>query len=335
VGIVSDLFKKPSARGYIAPTFYLRAGKYVSGYNYYGSMQQAVSKYAYLQGWSGGQNVAPAGSVIFSQNGAAQTIGINCDLYIYKDGSWQLSSYGYLRGLSTWPPIIVKAYLTNGTGPFYFIYSHELFGLSATVTKDLPPEKVAALDEFWRELQLLQHRYNSFVGFLNYLGKRELNNVEKQILNDGLLLLDGLNNEISRVPGIELFFTDRQTVGAIPVLLVLAGVALLGGTAAWTVASIQQEREKTKRINDAYDLHRWVAERQIEVSRLAAEGKISNAAADNINKTLANAASSATKVADQAAKNSGGLFGDLASIVKYGVLGVAGIALFSYLKKSS
>jgi len=326
---ITDLFTKPSQRAYIAPTVYLRAGKFMTGYNYYASLEKAVRKYNFLNNLAGGVDEIPAGSIRFVENGAAQTIGINCDFYVLKGSDWVLTDYKWLKSQTKWPPVIFR-FLTPATqGPYYALFTANYFGMSATTLEDVEPEKVVELDVFWREVQLMRFRYNELVGFLNALAKRRLNTVEQQIFNEGMLLLNSMNNQMAGVRGIEIAYSEKNSVG-LPVLLLIAGIAILAGATAYTVSTIVAETEKTKRINNSYELQKWVSEKKIEVAQLAASGQISSEAASGINGTLSTAAAIANQVAENSAKSSG-LFDGLSSAIKWGAVGLLSFLLLKNL----
>ena len=323
-----------SQRQYMAPTVFLRAGKFVSNYNYYATLEAAIRKYAYLNNLQGGRNEIPAGSYAFKSDGTAQTFGINCDFYVLKNGKWQLTSYDYVRSVaSNMPPVIFRFLLPSTMGPYFAIFSPGYFGLAAQTVSNVDPDKLKALDDYWRAAQVLKYRYNSLVGFLNDLARRQLNTVEQQIFNEGLLLLNSMNQQMATIRGLEIGYNDGERIG-IPVIALIAVIAVLGGATAWTVASIVQEREKTDRINSSYDLQKWVANKQTEVAQMAQEQKISVSAAQGINQTLSAAAAQAREVADKSSQQGGGLLSDVSSIVKWGVLGLLGYGLFNLAKKT-
>lgn len=315
--------KPYSQRSYLAPTVYLDASKYVSNWLYYASFEQARLKWLYLRGNADGSASVPAGVITFQNNRTAQTLGINCDFYMLKDGTWQLTSYGYLRTLTgTWPPIIYRFFTVDGAGPYYAILDRYYFGLSASAIDEVSADKLAALDALYREVQLMKYRYNSLVGFLNSMAARELNSVEQRIFNEGLLLLNSLQRDMQSVRGIEVAYQKGSTVG-IPVIAIIVIIAILAGATAWSVTAVNIEKEKTKQINDSYELQKWVANRKIEVAQLAERGEISAVSADSINRTLDAAARSAQQVAQDAAKDKG-IFGNIATILQWGVIGYLG-----------
>lgn len=319
-----------SSRDYLAPTVYSEPSRYVSNWNYYSTLDQAIEKFYYLKG-QGGKNYPPAGYKAFSNNGKAQTFGINCDFYVLKDGEWQLTSYKYLKTISgVWPPIIFRFLSPDGAGIYYAILDIYYFGLSATSIKSVTADKLAALDSFYREVQTLKFKYNSLVGFLNTLAKRQLNTVEQQIFNEGMLLLNSMNQQMATIRGVEISYTQTGAIG-LPIILIIALIIILSSAAAWTISTITTEKEKTKRINDSYDLSKWIATKKQEVGMQVEQGQISQSTANGINKTLDDANATAQAIAANAAKNNKGVFGEIGDIVKWGVVG---LIAYTFIKNS-
>lgn len=309
-----------SSQGYVAPTVYLRADKYVSNFNYYSSLAGATNKYLYLHN-QGGANTSPSGMKSFVNNQTAQTFGINCDFYVLQAGTWQLASYSWIKSnIASLPPCVFRFSTTDGSGPYYAILDTFYFGIAAISVGQLDPAKLAELDAFWREVQLMKYRYNSFVGFLNTLAKRELNVVEQKVFNEGMLMLNNLGNEMKAIRGITISYNSSGTVGN-PVLLLIAIIAVLSAATAWTISTIISEKERTKRINDAYDLNKWVVDKKTQIAQQVAAGQISQQSADGINNTLDATAAVANKVAADASKTTGGTLSSIANILKWGVVG--------------
>lgn len=322
-----------SERAYVAPTVFSDPGRYVSTWNYYSTLNQAIEKWNYLNN-NGGTNYQPAGAVSFPNDNKPHTLGFNCDFYILKDGTWQLTSYSYLKGLSSATlinqPVIFRFIRTDGAGIYYAIFNNLYFGLSATKLKEFDPDKIAALDTFYREVQLMKYRYNALVGFLNDLGKKQLNTVEQQVFNEGLLLLNSMNQQIATINGIELAYTETGAIGN-PVILIILIIVILSAATAWTISTIQAEREKTKRINDSFELNKWISNKKNDIASQVASGAISQGNADSIYKTLDDAAKAANTVANNAAKPDS-LFGNISSIVKWGVVGIIAVMLLKNFK---
>ena len=310
--------KNYSARGYVAPTVYLRAGKFVGNWNYYATLAQAGQKWLYVNN-KGGSNVAPIGYGSFVGDGSAQTFGINVDFYTLVNGSWVPIGYDVLRTKSPFPPIIYRMYTPAGDGPFYGVFDPRYFSISATIIDNISADRLAALDDFYREVNLLKYRYNSLIAFLNALSKRPLSGLEQQIFNEGILLATNLSNQIRSIQGIEIIYSKDGKIG-VPVFLLIAIIVILAAATAWTISSIVTEKEKTKRINDSYELNKWVAQKKIDVAQLESSGQISSAQAGSIVKSL----DESQKVANQVAKSAQdqkSLFGEVGDIVKWGVLG--------------
>lgn len=317
--------------GYIAPTVYLRGDRYISNYNYYATLDGAINKWKFLNN-KGGSSTVPAGIKYFSNNQTAQTFGINCDFYVLVGGAWSLTNYLWIKqNINSLPPCVFRFVTTDGGGTYYAIFDKYYFGVSATSVKEVDPQKLAALDGFFREAQILKYRYNAFVGFLNTLAVRELNSVEQRIYNEGLLMLNQLSQQINTVRSIAISYGQQPVIG-FPVLLIIIIVAILSAATAWTVTAVTSEKEKTKRINDSYDLTKWIATKKQEIALQVSSGQISQQSANGINSTLDNAAAVANNVATNAAKSKTSL-GSIADIAKWGVVGYLAYLFFNRSKQ--
>jgi hypothetical protein len=311
-----------SVRGYIAPTVFKKSGIQINaGVNYYSDLLYAVSKYYFLTN-QGGENIDPSGQVMFEPNTNPQTLGINVDFYTIANNAWQWSSYDYIKGLFTWPPMVFRFYSTAGDGPFYAIFDPAYMQISATAVDTVTADQLAALDGLYREKELLKYRYNSVAGFLNSLAQKILTPTEQQIYNEGNLRLQAMSNQMGGLQGIEFTYTSTGAViGVIPVLLILGIVAILAVVASWTIQQVVDLQQKTKQINDSYELNEWVATKKEEIAQQVQAGKISQADADSINKNLDSAANSANIIATKAAEKSSSLLGSLGTILQWGVIG--------------
>ncbi len=327
-----------SERDYLAPTVYKRSGVLLtSSWNYYNSLADAVNKYWFLN-QRGSTNPAPVGYVTFTPDTSAQTFGINCDFYIFLDNKWQLTTYKYLRGLSTYPPMVFRFTTREGNGPYYAIFDPKTFALSATAVDSVSSEKLAALDGFYREVQLMKYRYNSLAGFLNTLAQKPLTPTEQTIFNQGVLKLQNMGSQMQTLKGIEISFTTSGAVlngfggrvGIIP-FLIIAIVAILAAATAWTITSIIDMQQRTKQINDTYELNKWVATKKAEIAAQVNSGALTQPQAQEIYSTLDGATASANKIAANASSSTG-IFGEVTGLVKWGLLGYVVIMGMGLLK---
>jgi hypothetical protein len=324
----------PSERGYVAPTVYKLGGVTLGGYNYYNTLQEAELKALYLGG-KGGYNVPPAGSIPLTSS-EPTTFGINVDFYLYKDGAFANSSYAELKRLGINHRMIAfRFWRTDGSGPYYSVLDYERFGISATSVASVSPEKLAQLDALYRAVELLKYRYNSLVGFLNNLAMRQLTAKEQQIFNEGSLRLQNLRVEMQQLDGVEFRFTSTGAVvhgiGFVP-LLIIAAIVIIAAVTGWTITQIADMREKTQRINDAYQLNQWVTQKKIEVAQMAAAGAISNKDAASIQKSLDKASTAANEVAGNAAKDAPGTLDNVITIAKIAGIFILGKMAFDMLQ---
>lgn len=316
-----------SNTGYIAPTVFLKKGGTIPRWNYYDSITKAMAAFV------DPATVVPAGSVPFANDGLPQTFGINVDFYTVLNGKWAAVDYAYVKD-HPGSPGVIRFYTTQGAGAFYAVYNPLYFGASASVVQNYSAEKIAALDSFYRNVALLKYRYNSLVGFLNSMATRQLNAREQQIFNEGVLKLQSLSNQINTIEGIEITYTDKGAVVGLPIILIIAIILILSSATAWTIATILTEAEKTKRINDSFELNKWIAEKKLEVAAAVTAGTITSSQAAGINKTLDEAASIGNKVAVESSKETGSIFKQLGSLVQWGVIGLGVYYGYKLLKTS-
>ncbi len=230
---------------------------------------------------------------------------------------------------------VIRFFTTQGAGAYYTTWNNHWFGAAATVIQNYSPDKIAALDAFYREVALLKYRYNSLVGFLNALAARQLNAREQQIFNEGILKLQNISNQMNTIEGIEIQYTDKGAViGIIPIILIIAIILILASATAWTVSTVLTEQEKTKRINDSFELNKWVADKKLEVAAAVTAGTISQTAASGIYKTLDDAAGIGNKVAVESTKNTDSIFKSIGGLLQWGVIGLGIYYGYKLLKPS-
>ncbi len=326
-----------SERDYLAPTVFKKSGIVLTAsWNYYNTLGDAINKYWYLN-HKGTANPSPVGYITFTPDTAPQTAGINVDFYIFLDNKWQLTNYKYLRSLLSYPPMVFRMYTRDGNGPYYAIFDPKTFGISATSIESVSSEKLAALDGLYRETQLMKYRYNSLAGFLNTLAQKPLTAKEQQIFNEGVLKLQNFANQMTTIKGVEISFTANgavlngySAIGLVP-FVIIAIVAILAAATAWTITEILNQQQRTKQINDANELNKWVAQKKQEIAAQVNSGALTQPQAQAIYNTLDDATASANKIATNASQNTG-LFGELTGLVKWGLLGYVVIMGFGLLK---
>lgn len=316
-----------SSVGYVAPTVILKKGGSIASWNYYASLTEAMA--AFIDP----DPVRVAGTIYFANNGLPQTMGINVDFYTIINNKWAAVNYEWIKN-NPGATGVIRFFDTRGDGAFYTFWNPYYFSASATVLNDYPPEKIAALDSFYREVALVKYRYNALVGFLNNLSQRQLNAKEQQVFNEGLLRLQAMSNQLNNVDGLEINYSSTGAVG-LPIILIIVIILILASATAWTISSIIEEKEKTKRINDSFELQKFVADKKTEVAAAVTAGTLTQSQADSINRTLDEAASAGIRVADKSTEKSGSVFGEIGTIVKWGVLGFLAIEGIKLLKPST
>lgn len=313
---------------FVAPTVF-RTGENPRSYNYYNTLAQATARYREVINGQP-QTVRPDGSYTMNEGGK-QTLCINVDFWLPFAGRWYPVQYAAMREnyrQINW--YVARGYLPTGAGPFFFVVNAQNFGIAATVIQSTPAQ-AAEMDKFYRELQLLKYTYNSLAAFLNELSKRQLSPQEQQIFNQGVLMLQGMGNEMRGIDGTDYFYNESGRVGLAPLLL-LAVIAITTGAAAWTITKIATERNKTRRIIESYNATRWLTNKKTEVAAMAQAGTISQADKERIFNNLDNSLAAANAVAKETAKEERGIFDNLATIAQWGAIGLLG---YTIIKETS
>lgn len=315
--------------GYVAPTVYRNTK--VSGWNYYKTLTEAVRQWAYINGVPGYIAQTPAGSVKFTSTAATETMGINVDFF-YPDPKLGIlvSSYAWVKQMIETKKVftcVIRFYKTDGSGAYYAVLDSRYLSIAATVTSKLPADKIAALDNFHREVQLLKYKYNSLANFLTELSKKKLNTTQQQIFNEGILMLNNMEKQLRQIKGVEINFANNGTVagvGIIPILIIIA-IALVAAVTGWTIVTINAEIEKTKKLNASYDLQKWVAEQNLKIQK---DNTLTPAQkADLINQN-AGITKSAQDAAAAVTTATPGIFDKVENIL---MLGIVGVIVFKFL----
>ena len=317
-----------SQRVYVAPTFFKKAGVVLPRWNYYTSFTDAVISYNFLTGKSTLQPPAAAGAVPFNSN-SAETIGINIDIFLPWMGSWYPCSYKYFREKATNTFAVIRFTKTDGSGPYFAAYSPAYMGVSATVAYPDGPGQQQALDDLYRECALLKYRYNALAAFNNKIRSLPQTPVTVAIAAQAQVKMVQMAAEMGTIQGVQFYYNKDGKIGFLPLLLIGA-VVIFAGVTGWTVYKIIQEKEKTARINASYDVARWVDEKIIEVN--ASQGMTPQQKAAAI-KDLRNTKDAALTVAENSTKENKGLFGNIASIVQWGVIGIITVTLIKASEK--
>lgn len=258
-----------SQTGFVAPTVYRLQGKTVSNRNFYKSFSDAVAKYLYLSGNAAGRNVSPSGYVAFSNAAEAQTLGINVDFYCPGAagvaGPWMPVSYSFLKQKPI--QVIFSFYKRDGGGPYWCIMDWSNFGISATAINNVSPDKLAALDAFHREVQLLKSKHNELALFLTNLSGKQLTPTEQQVFNSGMLMLTNLRTQIQQIKGISVSYNKDGGIGVIPLIVIIIGIVVTAIVAGWAATAINAEIQKTKKLNASYDMQQWIEQQKQAIMR--------------------------------------------------------------------
>lgn len=309
-----------SATGYVAPTFYrTTTNANFAGINCYKDMATAFKQLAYLYNMPGYAKQTPV-TTYRPPGTAPATLGINVDFFIlWGNGGFINVPYLWVKEQINKPVFqcVVRFTLPNGGSTVYYgIFDNRYQGISATKVANVAPEKLAELDAFHREVQLLKYRYNALAIFISDLAAQPFNPTRQQSINRANILLTNMANDIRQIKGITLTFSNGQVQGiGLAPLVIIAIIALLGATAAWTITAIATEKQKTKRINDAYDVQKFIA---TENARIMADPSLTQQQKDALIATNNKTAAAAQKIADDANKPTPGIFDKLQNLAMIG-----------------
>jgi hypothetical protein len=334
--IVKGFDLTPSKRGYVAPTVFKVSGPTIGGYNYYKTVKDAFEKLRWMCNVPGAKNVTPAGSVPLS-NPAATTVGINVDFYVglsvndYSPAHY-LFARAAMQNLGSKFYFVFRFYKTDGSGPYYAIFDPTIFGMSATALDNVNTKNLAELDEFYRSVSLLKHQHNTMVEFVNEQVKLPFSPARQMTINEGQMSISNMRAQISSIKGLEVQYMSGGGIGVI-MLAPLVWWAIAAVVATWSITAIVTEVQKTKRITASFDFQKWAAEHKLRLAQEAQAGNISQADAAALSQQADQASKNAGNVAaNTAASNS--MFGDIASIAKWGIVAVIGIKVLNTFSSS-
>lgn len=312
--------------GFVAPTFYLKSGVSLPRLNYYATKEAAFKQLLFMTNSPGGvDQKTVAGSITFKNDGSAQTAGINCDFFV-PIAADQLIPADYAAAKAVYEKVpniyfIVRFYKTDGTGAYYSILTPIFFGIAATVVK-ATGDKLAAMKEFYKNLEFVKAEYNALVGTLNELTNQPFNPITQQTINRLTQRRITMLSEIKSISGINLMTSSGGTIngiGIIPIAIIVA-IAIIGA-AAWGVTTWIKENEKSKRILSAYQHQQYMAAEQQKILDACKSGAYSQDQCNTALKNIGIAIETGKDVANKSAENTKGLFGEIGDMVKWGAVG--------------
>ena len=223
-----------------------------------------------------------------------------------------------------------RFYKNDGSGPFYSILLNNDFGISATLLKNVPSAKVAELDKFHRELQLLKVKYNTLSLYLTDLSKKQLKPVQQQSFNEGSLMLNNLREEMRKIKGVDVTYTSSGQIGEPITLLTILLISIIAAAISWTVITITQEVAKVKKINAAFDMQKWISDQKLKLATAKTAGAITQGDYNEQIKSLDKAAELAGSVVTANSKGEPGIFDKIQNLL---LIGLGGYAFIQFTKK--
>lgn len=269
----------PSQQGYLAPTVFMPKGVKYKNILLYKSREDAFEKLRHNLEVPGSKNPDYIDTIIVNAEQQAQTIGINVDFYNYhrKFGFIQYS-YAQVRAMTAAERnlLVIRFTKNDGNGPVYALFEGDKMGVAATPTGKIFPDKLAALDELHRNLQLVMAQYNALSNFINTLSTQKLSPSQKVFLKQALVRQAKFKKELLAIKGSEFSFANKAGVkiGAIQIPVIIAAV-IVAGITAYAVYEINKINNVTKQVISNNDLQKFFADYKLKVAEEAAAGIIS------------------------------------------------------------
>lgn len=267
--------------GYVAPTFYRYASASSTSWAYYATLDEAKKQYEFLLKKQGSVAQKAVGYLSFTANATAQTGGVSVDyFYPFPFYGWVQVPYAALREYwANRPDLLVVARFTktNGSGPYYTVLVSGTMGIAATVIQNISADKLAAYDLFYKELSILKAKYNALVDHLNSLAAMPFNPVVQQSFNEGMLLLNRMQNDMRKIKGVDFTYTQLGQLNGVGALPLVAWVvfAIIATTISWSLKEILTEKERTKQVNAGYDMQKYAQDQRFKIAQAVQAGTIS------------------------------------------------------------
>jgi hypothetical protein len=327
---------------YVAPTFYRPANSSLLNYGYFATLEIAQKQAEFLMGKAGSKQQNAAGLIKFTSQQTAQTAGINVDFYMYIPIiGWMYIPYEFIRTISYKSNFfaVLRFYKTDASGPFYTLIGPEPFRLTATSVGSIAPAKMAAYDALYRELAILKAKHNTLVNYLKDLAALPVTPARQKVLNEGILLLNSMQNQMRSIKGVEWNFTNEGAVNGIGVIPLIgyAVFVIIAGIFALSAVAIADRVKSVMIVNSNNDLIKWAVNKKQELAEALKAGKISQAEYNQqvaeLNKIIGAAADQNQDIVDKPGALES--FGDMAKTGLYALLAVLAFKAFGNKNKPS
>ncbi len=310
----------PSQTAFVAPSVYRLAKSTVVSWMYYNSFQKAYDQYLIIKGKSL-PKPAPTGYVNFTAAATNQTLGINVDFYTVVNSQPMAVPYAFIRqnvnAINDW--LLIRFFKTDGAGPFFTIVHTANCGFAATKIADVKADKVAALDNFHRNLQQLKAHHNSLVTWLNAMSKRPLSAWEQKYFNQGMLLLQNMRQQIASIKGIQVNYSQGGTIGDFGLTAIIIGIIILAAAASYTVITVTQEAAKVAKIVDNNNAVKFQSSYQLEVAKAVQAGLITKQTGDALIKNSQQQQQAAADNNKELTKTDEGFLSQFLTAAKWGL----------------
>ena len=319
--------KNASQTAYVAPTVYRNANRadYINQLYY----KNFVDAYKMALIVSGVKNIAmpqPTGVIKFTGSPTAQTMGINVDFYVKVPGIKDpvFAPYLFVKQMYTYYAtiggigMVVKFYKTNGEGPFYTPIHTSIFSITATMVKNVRPDKIKALDDFHRSCQRMMAVHNSYVTALNQMAARSLTPVEQKYFNQWNLKVQNMRQQMAAIKGVEISYASAgDAIGILPVLIWVIAIAITAIAAAWAVTTLGSQRAAVDKIISNNNFVADQAAYQLEVEKAITAGTITREKGDALIKNSRDQQKAAVENNKTLTDDKPGIFDQLINLAKW------------------
>ncbi|MBC7535102.1 MAG: hypothetical protein H7258_05355 [Ferruginibacter sp.] len=328
-----------SQTGYISPTLY-RPANGVKAWNIYKNFSDVLSKYKFLNKIPGGKDVKPSGNISVDGPGAV-TMGINVDFFTFLPavGLFPLN-YLSVKNLCYGSKPKQYNYIarfndTKGAGPFYAVIDSRYMAMDATVIKKSDAAKIAALDEYHKQLQLAKANFNAFTAYVQKMPVKNLTAAQQQQYRDAVTMQVKFEQDLRKIKSADIVFGKKNSVsgiGVVPVLVWIVVVVVSAVVAVYSLEKVLSQVKDIKTVNSAYDFQRWSAGQELEIDKAEKAGTITPEQAAKQKEHLQVKVDAAKDILVKASEVKPGIFDSIQNILLIG----GGIFLLSkYINSNS
>jgi|CXWL01.1.fsa_nt_gi hypothetical protein len=319
----------PAKRGYVSPSVFKIKGAAAKSVKYFDSHTKALNQLKFNRG-AGGKVETSAGFIPFEKSAQHETIGINVQFYLAISDSKTVqipySIVKYIIENKIAAAILFGFYRTNGKGAFFAILENWM-GIAATKVSSYSPDKVAAMERLYNEANLLKAEFNTLVAFATMLSKKELDLQGQKLFNQAMLRIQSMQAQMLQLKDVSIIFNKDgkiSGIGIAPVVIVIIAAVIIAPKLLELIDRMNERSAQIKKIREENGVLKFVADSKNKNFQDYNKKIITKDQLDNLNKGLDEMAKTATGVitANAATPKATSLFGEVGTIVKWGIVGL-------------